>query len=318
MNVLVAHGSKRGGTAEIAQRIGDVLRARGFDVHVAPAHEVRDLRKYDAVLVGGALYAGRWVGEARQFVLRHRAALRERHVWFFSSGPLDDSARAEEIAPTPQVAELLAHVGANGHVTFGGRLLPDAHGFVASSMAKKRAGDWRDMPHVEAWACEVALHLESNPLRARRSPATFPPLPSRALIVSLSLAAGLSAIAGGACLVARPDGSLIQMSPSILVHSPFHDFLVPGLLLLIVIGMGNTWSAILHLRRSDAAAMTSLVAGLALIVWVLVEITMLRSFHAVQGAYLVLGIAIVGVSAGALRMMFGNASRVEHTAPTHP
>ena len=204
MNVLVAYGSKRGGTAEIAERIGKTLRAKGFEVDVAPANGVRDVRKYGAVIVGGGLYAGRWFHEARHFVLRQASALRERHVWFFSSGPLDDSARASEIEPTPQIAQLMGYVGANGHVTFGGRLAADAKGFIAASIAKKHAGDWRDMARVEAWAGDVAQQLAAQPARAPRPASAFAPLPSRAVIVSLCLAAGLTAMGGGAALVASP------------------------------------------------------------------------------------------------------------------
>jgi menaquinone-dependent protoporphyrinogen oxidase len=46
--------------------------------------------------------------------------------------------------------------GARGHVTFGGRLLPDATGFPASAKAKTKAGDWRGRARIHAWATNVA------------------------------------------------------------------------------------------------------------------------------------------------------------------
>ena len=63
-------------------------------------------------------------------------------MWFFSSGPLDESADQNSIAPTDQVAVLAERIGAKAHVTFGGRLEADAQGFPASAMAKEMAGDW--------------------------------------------------------------------------------------------------------------------------------------------------------------------------------
>jgi hypothetical protein len=39
-------------------------------------------------------------------------------VWFFSSGPLDDSAERQEIPPMESVRKLMARVGARGHCTF--------------------------------------------------------------------------------------------------------------------------------------------------------------------------------------------------------
>jgi len=71
-------------------------------------------------------------------------ALRHIPVWLFSSGPLDDSADHDAIAPTRDVAVLMERVGALGHATFGGRLSADAKGFPASAMARKRSGDWRN------------------------------------------------------------------------------------------------------------------------------------------------------------------------------
>ena len=114
---------------------------------------------FDAVVVGGALYANRWHRAARRFVTRREKDLRSVPVWFFSSGPLDDSADRQVIPPTRQVEILMERVGAQGHVTFGGRLLPGARGFPASAMAKKRAGDWRRPDRIRSWAIDIARAL---------------------------------------------------------------------------------------------------------------------------------------------------------------
>jgi hypothetical protein len=109
--------------------------------------------------VGGALYATRWHRDARRFVARREKDLRTVPVWFFSSGPLDESAEHGEIPPTKQVQILMERVGAQGHVTFGGRLASDARGFPASAIAKKRAGDWRNPERVRAWASDLGRAL---------------------------------------------------------------------------------------------------------------------------------------------------------------
>lgn len=166
MHILVTHGSKMGGTAGVAEQVGQALTDAGFQADVRPASEVDHLDGYDAVFIGGALYAGRWHRDARRFVKRHTGALRERPVWLFSSGPLDGSA-IEAIPPVPQVQELLKRIGARGHVTFGGRLPADAKGFPASAMAKTHAGDWRDPERIRGWAAEVAMELMSLDLAGR-------------------------------------------------------------------------------------------------------------------------------------------------------
>lgn len=298
MNVLVTYGSERGGTAGLAERIERALTREGHSVRCAAARDVRDLTGYDAVVLGGALYAMRWHADARRFVLRHAAALRARPVWFFSSGPLDDTARGDAIAPTPQVRQLMGYVGARGHITFGGRLTPDARGLLASRMARTSAGDWRDLDAVDAWALALSDQLGAAVHAATTR--SFTPLPSRWLSVSLSVAAGASAVFGGACLVARPDGSALGMPLSLLAHTPFRTFLVPGLLLLVVVGAVNLAAAALQAARSDAASPTSFLAGSALTVWIVVEVAMLRGVHSLHVAYLLLGLAIAGV---ALRQM---------------
>lgn len=163
MRVLVAYATKLGGTTAIAEWIGEGLRAAGLDADVAEVGEVTDLSGYDAVVVGSPLYANRWLRPARRFVKRRRAALQQRPVWMFSSGPLDDSASAGEIPPVSSVAKLMAAVGAVGHETFGGRLAADAPSWMARAMAKTRAGDWRDPEQVHAWTLTVAKELGERP-----------------------------------------------------------------------------------------------------------------------------------------------------------
>jgi len=161
MRILITWGSKLGGTEGIARVLGAALHDKGFDVDMVPARDVKGLETADAVIVGGALYANRWHRAARRFVSRQVPALRRVPVWFFSSGPLDDSADRGDLPPTKQVAVLMERVGARAHVTFGGRLAPDAKGFPAAAMAKEHSGDWRNPERIRAWAAELAVILPS-------------------------------------------------------------------------------------------------------------------------------------------------------------
>ena len=66
--VLVTYASKYGATAEIAERIGQVLREAGLPVEVLPAGRVRDLSPYRAVVLGAAVYMFRWRKEAARLL----------------------------------------------------------------------------------------------------------------------------------------------------------------------------------------------------------------------------------------------------------
>jgi menaquinone-dependent protoporphyrinogen oxidase len=158
--VLVAYGTKHGSTAGIAALIGSALHEAGVSVDVRPAREVRSVTTYDAVVLGGALYAGRWHRDARHFARRYASALQGRPVWLFSSGPLDSSADTKEIPPVSQAAAAAARLHARAHVTFGGRLTEENGGFIATKMVRSgHGGDFRNPPRIAAWARTIAGEL---------------------------------------------------------------------------------------------------------------------------------------------------------------
>ena len=80
MKVLVAAASKHGATQQIAEAIGEELTARELDVTVAHVEDVTSITEYDAVIAGSAIYFGKWMKPARQFVTRHTAELAARPV----------------------------------------------------------------------------------------------------------------------------------------------------------------------------------------------------------------------------------------------
>lgn len=158
--VLVAYGTKNGSTAEIAGVIADALQQEGLRSEARPAAEARDVSGYEAVVLGGALYAGRWHRDAVRFARRHEHALAERPVWLFSSGPLDASAGERDIPAVPSAAHAANLLDAREHVTFGGRLEEGARGFIARMIVKQgRGGDFRDMERIRAWARGIAREI---------------------------------------------------------------------------------------------------------------------------------------------------------------
>ncbi|HVV77707.1 MAG TPA: flavodoxin domain-containing protein [Mycobacteriales bacterium] len=160
VRVLVVYGSTRGGTAGLAHLLADAFVRHHIHAEVRRAGEVRVLSDdYDAVIVGGALYNNRWHPDASVFVGRHRAALRQLPVWFFSSGPLDDSARSGALAPVPQVTSLAREVEVRGHMTFGG-LLDKRPGGLLGLFAYGPEGDFRDRRQVAEWAARIADELD--------------------------------------------------------------------------------------------------------------------------------------------------------------
>jgi menaquinone-dependent protoporphyrinogen oxidase len=160
MRILVTVASKHQSTLEIGRAIGRALSAAGVLADVRPAEEVDTLTGYDAVVVGSGIYAGNWLGPARDFVERCVGQLRERPVWLFSSGPMGDP-------PVPAgdpagVRALIDLIHPRGHSVFAGRLESGDLGFGEKLIVKAvRApfGDFRDWAAIEAWARDIAVEL---------------------------------------------------------------------------------------------------------------------------------------------------------------
>ncbi|MDX8141410.1 flavodoxin domain-containing protein [Lentzea sp. NBC_00516] len=157
--ILVAYATKMGSTREIAEAIAERIRSAAHEVTVQEAALVQSVAPYKAIVVGSALYAGRWHREAVKLLKRNEELLSRRPVWLFHSGPL-----GAELTPqrAPKVVrELAARIGADEPVTFGGRLTPEtAVGFIAKKMARgEMAGDFRDWDKIALWANMIAERL---------------------------------------------------------------------------------------------------------------------------------------------------------------
>lgn len=120
--------------------------------------------------------------------------------------------------------------------------------------------------------------------------------PARGLLAGLCLLAGVTSIVGGIALAAGPDGRYAHTPVSALARSPFSTFLVPGLLLLFVVGASNLVAGTLVRRRHRRANEAAFVAGAALWGFIVAEMTMLRTVNAFQVAHLALSIVIVGLA----------------------
>jgi len=161
MQILVTAASRHGSTMEVAEVIGQALNQAGFAATVKRVRDLDGVAGYGAVVLGSAVYMGRWLPEATDFVRRHRIELGARPVWLFSSGPTGGPESRPEGEPAG-IANLVATVHALGHRTFGGRLERGRLGFgerLVISALRAREGDFRDQEAMKAWADEIAREL---------------------------------------------------------------------------------------------------------------------------------------------------------------
>jgi menaquinone-dependent protoporphyrinogen oxidase len=173
--VLVTCASKHGATSEIAAALArgletcDAGRANGLVASAVAVEQRPDPTRFDAVVLGSAVYVGRWRDEARDYAAEHTATLRSRPVWLFSSGPIGEPPFPSD---EPYDAEPLSQlVAARGHRVFPGRLDKQLLTFGERAMVtaiRAPVGDSRDWAAVASWAEEIAtaLSMERAGLRS--------------------------------------------------------------------------------------------------------------------------------------------------------
>jgi hypothetical protein len=96
-----------------------------------------------------------------------------------------------------------------------------------------------------------------------------------AAITALAFLA-LSALVGAVPMIKDPGGSPWWMPLSLLRYSPFHSFLIPGIILLFAIGLLSCWVLWLAITRSPGYGWWIAVQGCVLLGWLITEMFMLR------------------------------------------
>jgi hypothetical protein len=101
---------------------------------------------------------------------------------------------------------------------------------------------------------------------------------------------GAGAAVSGALMMIIPSGALFQLPPDMLKGTPFHDFLIPGIILFFVNGIGQIVAGIFSLRRHPSAGYVGAVFGMGLMIWIFVQVNMIGGGHILQYSYFTLGL----------------------------
>ena len=122
---------------------------------------------------------------------------------------------------------------------------------------------------------------------------------------------GISAIAGGGALMISPSGKLLGGLPlSILHRSPFSNFLIPGLILFLVLGLWPAFVIFALIKRPISklgerinifndmywAWSFSIYIAFALIVWIQIETIFIQGVGWLQTFYMFYSIPLIVVA----------------------
>jgi menaquinone-dependent protoporphyrinogen oxidase len=163
MKVLVSAASRHGATLEIATAVTGILEQADIEVDLIAPERVATAAPYDAVVIGSAVYAGRWLAPARELVEREATTLTGKTVWLFSSGPIGDPAKP--IEPPADGVELGRRIGAIEHHVFEGKLDRNELGFAEKAIVRvvgAPAGDYRPWDDILDWARGIAATLAAG------------------------------------------------------------------------------------------------------------------------------------------------------------
>lgn len=169
MRTLIVVASRHGGSTGIAEALADEIRATGQIVDVCAPGDAPAVDGYDALVVGSAVYMGRWLPQAREFVKQHQQQLASIPVWLFSSGPIGAREPQSKDEPT-EVEKLIQQTAARGHHMFTGKLdrahLGNVERFIIWNVNRLTPGgipdgDFRNWEAIRAWAREIAVSVSA-------------------------------------------------------------------------------------------------------------------------------------------------------------
>lgn len=161
-HVLVTYATRYCSTAEIAEKIGQVLSQSGLHTDVLTADRVSDLSSYKAVILGSAVYMGGWRKEAAKFLKDNEKVLAKQMVWLFSSGP---TGKGDPVELTkgwrfPKGLQPIAdRIQPRDIAVFHGAINLQKLNFIEKWMinnVKAPLGDFRDWDAITSWATTIA------------------------------------------------------------------------------------------------------------------------------------------------------------------
>lgn len=117
----------------------------------------------------------------------------------------------------------------------------------------------------------------------------------RRLLFGLHLFVGIGAMSGGLGAILNPENPM-GVSTDFLKHSPFNNFLIPGIILFTVIGLGNVFSAVIMHYKVKFEGYICSIFSWALVIWIIVQCIMLNTIASLHVIFFLIGLVQAGLS----------------------
>lgn len=109
------------------------------------------------------------------------------------------------------------------------------------------------------------------------------------LLSILHFIVGIGALAGGSACLVNPISPL-GASSEMLAGSPFSTFLIPGLFLFFLFGVGNFAAGILSLKRITWYGYLGLILGGGMVIWIVVQVIIIKSIVFLHVLFFIIGL----------------------------
>lgn len=107
---------------------------------------------------------------------------------------------------------------------------------------------------------------------------------------AILLLVGIGALFGGAMALSDTSGTLYGASTDILKTGPFTNFLIPGLFLFFILGLGHLVSFIFVKRKLRFHTYISGGAGCILMAWILIQCYVLQDIVSLHIIFFLIGL----------------------------
>lgn len=149
MKILVAYATAFGSTREIAEKVGEVLKSKDFEVDVSDVSSVSDLSSYNACVIGAPVMKFRFLPPAKKFVKANKDALLKIPIAYFTLGfKMIEDTQEHRDWMMRKLKVVTKHVTPVDIGLFGGKYKRPEKGFALPFPE----GDWRDWQKITAWA----------------------------------------------------------------------------------------------------------------------------------------------------------------------
>ena len=159
--VLITYASKYGSTGGVADAIGKELCSKGLATDVVLIKNANNVSSYQGVVIGSAIYRGKWLSEALDFVEKNRDILLQVPVAYFLvcmtlSRPTEEN-RTQVLSYMDPILTAVPEIKPVGIGTFAGALDYNNLSWINKKILESKGspeGDFRDWNAIRTWARE--------------------------------------------------------------------------------------------------------------------------------------------------------------------